>query len=218
MRGDVEAAIAEIRRAFQAWTDVECSDLVLDFQGTDPGYAPGFNRSGLNENVVGYRTDWPHDPEAIALTFTAFAVHTGTLLDADIELNGEGFSFVLADDGCRDAVDVRNVMTHEVGHLLGLDHPPRTPRNVEATMFGNAPLCETTKRTLAEGDIEGLCTIYPSGQPTQQCFAPGTVGFEVVETDDGFEGGCRSVPAEAGVSLFALWVAAVGLRKRRDEA
>jgi hypothetical protein len=215
--GDTSEAVAEIRRAFQTWTDVECSDLVLDFQGVDGGYEPGFNPSGLNENVVGYRDRWPHDPDAIALTFTAFRVSSGELLDADIELNGEGFDFVLADEGCAEAVDLRNVMTHEVGHLLGLDHPPRTPRNVETTMFGNAPLCETTKRTLAEGDIEGLCTIYPRGQPTEQCFAPGTLGFEVVGSDDGFEGGCRAAPLDVGGALFSVVLAAGALRRKRDE-
>lgn len=213
--GRRDAVLAAIERSFEAWTEVECSDLELRFLGVDAEFEPGFNANGENDNAVGIRSSWPHDPDAIALTFTSFRPSSGAMLDADIELNGEGFDFVLADDRCQTAVDLGNVLTHEAGHLLGLDHPPRTPRNEEATMFGNAPLCETKKRTLAEGDIEGLCTIYPRGQPTQQCFGPGTVGFEVVGGDDGFDGGCRATAPAGWPWALGLGLAAWRARRRR---
>jgi MYXO-CTERM domain-containing protein len=51
-----------------------------------------------------------------------------------------------------------SIITHEPGHQLGLNHSPQQA----ATMFaayvgGNAPA------SLAADDIEGVCTLYPSG-------------------------------------------------------
>lgn len=181
--------------AFQAWEDVPCSDLDFDFEGVGPDYAPGFFDNRFNTNGIGFVEDWPYAREAIALTTTSFNVSSGGLLDADIELNGEYYAFVDGDAGCVEAdeqMDVQNVLTHEVGHFLGLDHPPDTPSNASTTMYGSSVPCEILKRTLSDGDVQGLCTIYPAGMPTNSCYAPGTLGFEVVSEDDGLDGGCRS--------------------------
>jgi len=207
----VDVAIA----SFDAWSDVPCSDLELVFDGVDGGFEPGFNENGLNDNVVGHRASWPHNPEAIALTFSTFRVASGELIDADVELNGQDFDFVLVENGCSDEVDLGNVLTHEAGHVLGLDHPPATPSNEETTMFGNAPPCERKKRSLADGDIQGLCTIYPRGQPTRQCFEPGTFGFEVVGRDDGFGGGCRGGRRPRGAVVLGAAVGGLWMCRRR---
>jgi MYXO-CTERM domain-containing protein len=68
---------------------------------------------------------------------------------------------------------VRNTVTHEVGHFLGLDHTP-----IEAaTMFATAPRGETAKRDLHQDDIDGLCAIYPQGQQGGKSCDLSNVGF-----------------------------------------
>ncbi len=134
---------------------------------------------------------WSHDNNTgtggiLALTTATFVVSTGEILDADMELNGwngnlpspTGFYFTCAPPGsgiCAQSYggsnciefDVGNTVTHEAGHMLGLDHVCVTQGNPachpEDTMAPTATAGDTNKRTLAADDIEGVCTIYPAG-------------------------------------------------------
>ena len=87
------------------------------------------------------------------------------------------------------AIDIQNTLTHEIGHVIGLDHAP----DEDSTMFASAPSGETTKRILDEGTQKALCEIYPRGDPFSQPCDPlaslrrkivakssGTPGFEAV--------------------------------------
>ncbi len=150
------------------------------------------------------RNCWSHDSNTgsggiLALTTVTFNPSSGEILDADMELNGwngsltpsaTGFYFTCAPPGspvCPDpsgygasgciGFDIGNTVTHEAGHVLGLDHvcvrsyPP--PYNVcptdksqagsqEPTMAPSASLGDTDKRSLQSDDVEGVCSIYPA--------------------------------------------------------
>ncbi len=71
-------------------------------------------------------------------------------------------------------MDVRNTVTHELGHVLGLAHPnPYTG----ATMSATAPPGETSKRVLTPSDVNGICTVYPVGYvPSNACVTTGNQG------------------------------------------
>lgn len=116
---------------------------------------------------------WEFGESVIAVTTTTFSQVTGEIVDADIEFNGGSFDFTTTDGpSCRQqrspdcvATDLENTATHEIGHLLGLDHSAVR----ESTMYASAPLGETGKRTLHVDDVAGICAIYPAGEPTSVC-------------------------------------------------
>lgn len=218
--GDEDVGRADVLASFAAWEQPACSDLVFPFEGVAQVEA-GFREDGENHNVVVVVDRlWPYQTGAIAVTTTAYDTRNGVVVDADIEFNDASFEFVHVDEDTQceardNLMDLRNTLTHEIGHVVGLEHPPNTARYAETTMFASAPACETKKRTLAQDDIDGLCFIYPAGAPTQQCYPPDGPSFVVVEEDDGF-GGCRSTSGGDGVTLAALAVGLLGLARRRS--
>jgi len=146
----------------------------------------------------------------------------GELLEADVELNAVDFNF--SDQGVPDRVDLVNTITHEFGHVLGLDHtcytvPGSAPaidstgaavpscfplsalpaEATQATMFNFETPGEIDKRAPTTAETEGVCAIY-AGHSTI-CH-----GSE----------GCSIAPATHAVSLaLTLLVVAALLWARR---
>ncbi|MEQ9503116.1 MAG: matrixin family metalloprotease [Deltaproteobacteria bacterium] len=197
--GDRAIGEAEVFGAYSAWEDVECSDMALPYMGSAPALVAEYKDGEPNRNVlVVLRTGWDYDTGAIAVTTSAYDTRTGRVVDADIEINDENFDFTRVDDTCEmnaGTMDLRNTLTHEVGHVIGLEHPPNTSRYENATMFASAPPCETKKRSLESDDRDGICFIYPMGGPTAQCFPPEGPSFVIVDSDEGYGGCSHSGPA-----------------------
>ncbi len=178
-------------RAADTWTTPPCSDASIRVGPPSQQRVVGFNwhagsGSPLNENIVVFRNDtpgdeldrWVHTLGALAITTVTFDTSTGRLLDADIEVNDVAFTFTTCDPGapgCTPAFDLENTLTHELGHVMGLDHPPNdAPGALEATMFASASETDIEKRSLADDDIEGLCTLYPaSSAEPGECYGVG---------------------------------------------
>lgn len=201
-----------------------CSDVI----GVDPcNQTPGACAAKFN--------CWEYEVGTIGFTTTTFDKGTGEIFDADMELFGwDGtppptlghyFTCVdptaplcatLGETGCND-VDVTAVVTHEAGHMLGLDHvcssvfpPPYdacpSPQPVMAPQVGNV-----VQRGLAPDDVLGVCKIYPVGAGTLTCVNGGTV-----PEPPSPKGGCScSSPGESGLAGILLAVAFVALRERR---
>ncbi|HUS31444.1 MAG TPA: M43 family zinc metalloprotease [Kofleriaceae bacterium] len=119
----------------------------------------------------------------------------GAIVDSDVELNGVNFAIsvngqTLGTEPCTS--ELKNTLTHELGHLLGLEHtclaagdPPRIDNNgaavplctqamsnmtiTAATMFNYQACGEVTKSTLEPDDINAICTIYPIAQDPGTC-------------------------------------------------
>ncbi|NTX61821.1 matrixin family metalloprotease [Myxococcus sp. CA051A] len=166
-------------------------------------------------------TCWEHGDGTIGLTTSTFSFTDGRVLDSDIELNASqpggstGFLFTTVDSppclgvpatNCV-ATDLQNTMTHEIGHVVGLDHVPISG----ATMEPTAPPGETRKRIIDAGSAAGFCSIYPRGLPPNQCLMRAEAG--IVLLADGRGTGCAAAP-DAGV--MGAWLAALAfLRGRR---
>ena len=168
---NIEAVEQDLQRALSEWEGVECADLAFVYRGQTSYGGIGFdpNPHAVNQNIVSFvqaQSDWLTDPLAVALTTVTSCQNEtevcaeGTTIDADIQINEAYYVFTASDAEPRDRrMDLLSILTHEVGHLIGLDHPPLP----EATMFMSSVEGEIKKRDLAVDDERGLCDIFPIG-------------------------------------------------------
>jgi hypothetical protein len=166
---------------------------------------------------------WEHGGATIGLTTTTFSFRTGYILDADIELNasanGRGFTFTTADSPPCDGqvstecviTDVQNTVTHELGHVVGLDHVAVPGSTMEPT----APPGETHKRIIDAGSARGFCDAYPRGLPPTQCGERPDLGRHVQAVSTGTGMGCGASPGALFPAAALLGVLALGRRRER---
>ncbi|PWK07879.1 matrixin family metalloprotease [Tumebacillus permanentifrigoris] len=86
-------------------------------------------------------------------TATLVSSSTNKIVEADIDIN---VSYPFANDGSSGNYDIGGNVTHELGHLLGLEHTTDT----EATMYGTSTMGETKKRTLEQDNKNGILYLY----------------------------------------------------------
>jgi hypothetical protein len=115
----------------------------------------GYRSGGHNRNVVRFEANGEARAHgALAITVLTYDSETGEILDADIVLNGiHPFSA----EGAAQAFDLQNVLTHELGHFLGLGEDTD---DLHATMYAYSEVGETTKRVLDEEDIARIMALY----------------------------------------------------------
>ncbi len=170
---------------------------------------------------------WDHGGAIIGLTTTTFSYRNGYILDADIEFNaspdGRGFLFTTIDsptcEGMQTtdcvATDLQNTATHEIGHVVGLDHVEVPGSTMEST----APPGETHKRIIDVGSAAGFCDAYPRGLPPTQCGESTDTGrhFQAVSRGPGMAGlGCGSSPG--ALLPAAALLGLLTFRRRRERA
>ncbi|NUP12259.1 MAG: matrixin family metalloprotease [Polyangiaceae bacterium] len=222
---DLNTASNVAAQAFAAWSDADCgggTHPAIEAQDLGPVTCDKveYNQQEENANVIVFRdASWPHPSSALALTTVTYALETGEIRDADIELNSANAVFTTGDENVQ--VDLLSILTHEAGHFLGLSHAPSS----DATMFADYPPMSTALRTLDADDINGICAIYPADggaacNPTpkngmgDEC-ADGTTGGD---DDEGGSDGCSVSESTHSSGWIALLGAAVALgfaRRRR---
>lgn len=102
-------------------------------------------------NSSGY---FPPGSGTVAITPIWF-FGNGTVSDADVLFNGKGFQFTTK--GGPNAFDVGDVATHELGHLLGLDHSGVAG----ASMYPYVDPSVILHRSVSLDDVHGLRAAYP---------------------------------------------------------
>ncbi len=200
--------LGEVVEAAAAWSQPDCTDVFLDYEGI------ASSESNLNQ-VALVPSSWSatgRPVRAVGLTTTEFVSQTGRIVKADVELNGDNFTFTDTTRGCPLTIeyDMRAVLTHEFGHLLGLDHTREFVGNeTDPTMAPEVAACESAKRTLEPDDRAGVCALYPSFKPAQPC-SPLPDSDESLINNQAF--GCRA----QGQSAPVLWLLlAVCIHRRR---
>lgn len=199
-RISLQTAEPIIDSAFAVWNQVHCSrGGVVGISASNVGPVRcgevQYRVNGPNQNVIIFRdASWPYsDPRnVLSLTTLTFNADTGEIYDADMELNTAGSGRVTA-------ANLGEVMTHEVGHFLGLAHATDS----SARMFEN----NTSGTSLAADDIAGLCAIYPNTNERAVSKSVSSTGAVAADACDstarhGFGSGCDEnlVPPDGGTT------------------
>jgi hypothetical protein len=154
-----EGARAALADAIAAWAGAgHGPTLSIGATTHDP---PGFER-GRATNGVYSISPWPYEKKLLAVTISSYDTRTGELLDADILLNGD--EALVA--GLRDGhYDLASVLTHEIGHVLGLGESEENPAS---TMYPRIGKSDARARTPSADDFGGLRAIYEADRPVAQ--------------------------------------------------
>jgi hypothetical protein len=217
-----------VRRAFDTWQAADCGGgehpaiVALDL-GPVSCNVQEYTEDEKNANAIIFRDlAWPYASGALALTTVTYALESGEIRDADIELNSADAEFTTADSNVE--VDLLSILTHETGHFLGLSHTPVAG----ATMQRDYPPKSTSLREIDSDDTAGICAIYPPGT-ADSCDPTPVNGLgdgceEPAPPSDDGEEGCSITRASggpfghsgrAGALLIAGLLGATASRLRR---
>lgn len=93
------------------------------------------------------------------LAVTCFWKRDGRMLEADIKINSRE-SWATSLVGCRNKPMLEGTMTHEAGHVFGLDHVgERRHGRLTMSPYLDGP-CNNDEATLGLGDMRGLEALY----------------------------------------------------------
>lgn len=98
----------------------------------------------------------------LGVTYIWYYPSTGLTAEIDTVMNNRYKWSWSNSNVCADNLtyDAQNIMTHELGHWLGLNDEYDSTRFGDNTMFGYGSLGEVKKNTLTSGDISGVASIY----------------------------------------------------------
>jgi hypothetical protein len=232
----MKAVRTVIDASFFGWTSVACSSGEASISFAEIGDAgchrAEYNEDGPNANIILFQdSKWTYKSKdnTLAKTTVSFDNDTGEIFDADIEINQAYNHFTTVDgppcdatttEGCVD-YDLQSVLTHEVGHFIGLDHTPSS----EATMYAEYHRGEMNLRTIEPDDIAAVCAVYPADRGVK-CNPTPRNGFssqcgEAAPTEEE-SGGCAvssphpaTTPRGRTAALACMGAAALLARRRR---
>lgn len=157
--GEGFAVMDAVLQATGTWAAVGCSYAEFEIVGTTTAeWAP----DGQN-TLYFIDHDWPFVEMAAGAT-TWLPTLPEEPMEVDLALNAEDFQWIPGGGDAlqADIVDPASVITHELGHWLGLAHSA----DQFATMY-QAYLPMGAQATLAGDDKAGLCSLYPN--ETDEC-------------------------------------------------
>jgi hypothetical protein len=140
--------------ATDAWRGLERVPDVVISERPAPGY-----QANARTNGVYLMSPWPFAREQLAVTVSTYDLD-GHMIGADVLVNGESDYALLSDGNDTPGLahhDLAAVLTHEVGHVLGLDE---SSDDQTATMWPYIRGGDVHQRTLSEDDERGIVAAY----------------------------------------------------------
>jgi len=146
------AHVAAIEKAFEQWAGVAGSkvDFVRGADVVNP--SPGAGTHVVMWDEDGSTGYFPQGAGIVALTPISYD-SGGRILDADVIFNGRDYAWSV--DGSLGTFDVQDVLTHEIGHFIGLDHSP----SIAASMWPYVAQNQWLHRSLSADDQAGAVAV-----------------------------------------------------------
>lgn len=150
------------QNSFDVWEALKNSTANIDFtRGTDSTSLNNDFNDQINvvkTNMTQTQWDNAGGGSALAITLSTTLLLSGDIYDADIVFNpAYDFSLAATTPTNPARYDYESVLTHEIGHLLGLDHSAI----LSATMYPRLSEGVSRARALSTDDIIGISTVYP---------------------------------------------------------
>jgi hypothetical protein len=153
LEGAVSAAMAQ-------WSHWD-SNIVFRYQGLTTATFGATGKDGSCADGTNVVTWDKFDSDIIAMAGICTDKTGKIVRDADLALNVTyHWENINGTPSTRHSIDIRSIVTHELGHWLGL-LDLYSPQDVHQTMSGYAGYGETNKRTPALGDIMGIQKLFP---------------------------------------------------------
>jgi len=190
---DADRIQAFVEQAFNAWKTARCPGggsprFEAQFQGfvSCDRHEAVCGGADQNVNVVMFHdSGWAAGASRVGLTTPTGGSESGLLFDADVEINSEDYSFKSDPSGMM-SVSLLYVLTHELGHFLGLAHSSVTGA-VMSTGYQSLPF---SSNLISADDTAAICAAYPPG-PTLSCGAASAPAYDACTLAMGEAPPCR---------------------------
>lgn len=214
----------EVNNAFQTWLAVDCGDgttpsLSVENIGPVECDKVEYNQRDGNANIFVFRDEeWPYagGEDALGLSTIRFDPNSGFIYDVDVEINGTDTPISVGDPVGTGEADLASILTHEVGHFLGLSHS----KERGATMLPGYSPGDNSLRSLALDDELGICdALNPDRHPTSKSCEPRHGFSSDCGTNEEAKGCATRGPSPGssalGLLVLGLTLGASRLRRRR---
>jgi hypothetical protein len=164
--------VGAVRRALSRWSSLANINFVVTWSSLT-SISPADAGDGINLlTIADTAENEAFNSEAMTgRTRVFFDPETGNIAEADISINPrpraeDGTELQFSTDGTPGTYDLEATFTHEIGHLLGLDHSAVLSSTMQSRQAFNGTfgLPAFTERTLSEDDRQKVRSLYGSKQ------------------------------------------------------